>query len=161
MLCSKVRHRSFIWQWIHMLRFYGGKKEPCFRNKITQVLEKERNEIIPRFFLSYIIEIILSCTLSSFVFKIYNNFDDSFRRGYDFMLLTFVYHESCSVPVYYHYSVLPCSIAATVEWSTTLLWFKKRGKEIIQFLQTCRNYDYLGFIAHFSCCHKSWSCKSI
>ena len=24
-----------------MLRFYGGKKEPCFRNRITQVLEKK------------------------------------------------------------------------------------------------------------------------
>ena len=98
-----------------MLRFYGGKKEPCFRNKITQVLEKEINEIIPRFFFIYIIEIISSYALRSFEFKIYNSFSNSVRRGYDFMLLTFVYHESCSVPVYYHYSVLPCSIAATVE----------------------------------------------
>ena len=98
-----------------MLRFYGGKKEPCFRNKITQVLQKERNEIIPRFFFIYIIEIILSYALGSFEFKIYNSFVDSFRGGYDFMLSTFVYHESCSVPVYYHYSVLPCCIAATVE----------------------------------------------
>ena len=99
-----------------MLRFYGGKKEPCVRNKISQILEKERNKIISRFFFSYIIEIMLSSyALDSFEFKIYNSFDDSFRTGYDFMLMTFVYHESCSVPVYYHYSVLPCSIAATVE----------------------------------------------
>ena len=53
--------------------------------------------------------------LGSFEFNIFNSLNDSFRRDYDFMLLTFVYHESCSVPVYYHYSVLPCSIAATVE----------------------------------------------
>ena len=47
---SKVRHRSFTQQWIHMLRFYGGEKEPCVRNKISQILEKERNKIISRFF---------------------------------------------------------------------------------------------------------------
>ena len=94
-----------------MLRFYGGKKEPCFRNEISQILEKERNEIMPRFFFQLhnnTHEVILNLNIC-------NNFNDSFRKGYDFMLLTFVYHESCSVPVYYFYSVLPCSIAATVD----------------------------------------------
>ena len=96
-----------------MLRFYGGKKEPCFRNGISQILKKENNEIIPRFYFqlhnrNYTNEVILNL-------NIYINFNDSFRKVCDFMSLTFVHHESSSVPVYYYYYVLPCSITATVD----------------------------------------------
>ena len=129
-----------------MLRFYGGKKEPCFRNGISQILKKENNEIIPRFYFqlhnrNYTNEVILNL-------NIYINFNDSFRKVYDFMSLTFVYHESSSVPVYYYYYVLPCSIAATVDWSTTLLWLKKRGKEIIRFLQNHVEIIIIFYLLH-------------